>query len=376
MILGKMKSFRFGRRQWLLVTGLVLAVAVLSACLHYTAYKHYKEEAKSFPFVLAWQLTWWTPWIPLVPLIIHVAQAFPVDKQKWLRSILIHAAFCALFSLLHLTLYVTFSWIIGGQTWLNIADKGGGSYFAVLWRLLTTPFMVNFRLRLMIYAVIVLVSLTVDYYKRLQKRELDLHRIEKQLADAQLQALKMQLHPHFLFNTLNSVSALMYKDVQAAEEMVRKLTNFLHMTLESSGSQEVTLKKELDFLNYYLQIEQIRFQDRLDIELKIDPSTLDARVPNLIMQPIVENAIRHGIATRASHGHIEIRSRRQNGVIQLQVQDNGPGLDDQNGEIREGVGLSNTRLRLQQIYGDTYRFDLINAPEGGVVATVELPYQR
>ncbi|MGH9856750.1 MAG: sensor histidine kinase, partial [Acidobacteriota bacterium] len=324
----------------------------------------------------SWQLTWWTPWIPLVPLIIHVAQAFPVEKRKWFKSLLIHAGFCVLFSLLHLTLYVTFSWIVGGQTWLDVAGETPVGYFTVLWELLTTPFRVNFRLRLLIYAIIVLVALTVDYYRRLQKREVDLTQLEKQLADAQLQALKMQLHPHFLFNTLNSVSALMYKDVNAAEEMVRKLTNFLHMTLESSGSQEVTLEKELDFLNYYLQIEQIRFQDRLAIEMKIDPSTLDARVPNLIMQPIVENAIRHGVATRSAHGHIQISSRKQNGVIQLQVQDNGPGLDSLNGEIREGVGLSNTRLRLQQIYGDAYRFDLINSPEGGVLATVELPYQK
>lgn len=371
-----MRALRFGRRQWLLVTGIVLLTACLSAGLHFTAYKHYKEQAKSFSFVLSWQLAWWTPWIPLVPLIIRVAQAFPVEKQKWFRSLLIHASFCILFSLLHLTLYVTLAWVVGGQTWMNVAGKTTGGYFPVLQELLTTPFKVNFRLRLLIYAIIVLVSLTLDYYRRLQRRELDRTRLEKQLADAQLQALKMQLHPHFLFNTLNSVSALMYKDVNAAEEMIRKLTNFLHMTLESSGSQEVTLKKELDFLNYYLQIEQIRFQDRLAIDMKIDPSTLDARVPNLIMQPIVENAIRHGVATRAAHGHIEIRSRRQNGVIQLQVQDNGPGLDSQNGEIREGVGLSNTRLRLQQIYGDTYRFDLVNAPEGGVVATVELPYQK
>ena len=359
-----------------MVTCLVLVIACMSATMHYAAYKHYKEHPKSFGDVLSWQLTWWTPWIPLVPLIIRVAQSFPVEKKNWLKSILIHAGFCAVFSLLHLTMYVSLSWLIGGQVWLNVATKAEERYFPTLWRLLTTPFMVNFRLRLMIYAIIVLVSLTVDYYRRLQKRELDLSRIEKQLADAQLQALKMQLHPHFLFNTLNSVSALMYKDVEAAEEMVRKLTRFLHMTLENSGSQEVTLQKELDFLNYYLQIEQIRFQDRLEVEMKIDPSALDARVPNLIMQPIVENAIRHGIATRAGHGQIEIRATRENGSIQLQVQDNGPGLDPNHGEIREGVGLSNTRLRLQQIYGDTYRFDLVNAPEGGVVATVQLPYQK
>jgi two-component system LytT family sensor kinase len=376
MMLRKMKGIRFSRRHWLMVIGLVILLASLSACLHYVTYKHYKDHPKAFADLLTKEIVWWSPWIPLVPLIIRIAQRFPVEKNKWLRSLLIHAAFCLLFSLVHLTLYVTFCWILGGQVWLNIAEKNTGGYFPVLWQLLTSPTMVNFRLRLLIYTIIVLVSLTIDYYTRFQKRELELSRLEKQLADAQLQALKMQLHPHFLFNTLNSVSALMYKDVQAAEAMILKLTNFLHMTLESSSSQEVTLKKELDFLNYYLQIEQIRFQDRLDVKMKIDPSTLDARVPNLIMQPIVENAIRHGVATRASQGHIEIRATRQNGVIQLQVQDNGPGLEMDNGGIREGVGLSNTRLRLQQIYGDTYRFDLMNAPEGGVVATVELPYQK
>jgi two-component system LytT family sensor kinase len=150
----------------------------------------------------------------------------------------------------------------------------------------------------------------------------------------------------------------------------------LHMTLESSGSQEVTLGKELEFLNYYLQIEQIRFQDRLAVEMNIDPSTLDARVPNLIMQPIVENAIRHGVGARAAHGCIQIRANRTNGIIQLQVKDNGPGLEKENHLIREGVGLSNTRLRLQQIYGDHYRLDLSNAPDGGVIATVELPYRK
>jgi len=371
-----MKGIRFGRRQWLLVTGVVILVACLSATLFYETYKHYQNESKSYIDLLEWQIVWWSPWILLVPMIVRAAQLFPVDKQKWLRSLLIHAGLCIVFSLVHLTLYVSVAHILGGGLWLKVAETPGESFFATLYRLYTSPFQVNFRLRLLIYAVTVLVSLTLDYYDRLQRRELELTKLEKQLADAQLQALKMQLHPHFLFNTLNSVSALMYKDTNAAEEMIQKLENFLHMTLESSSSQEVTLQKELDFLSYYLQIEQIRFQDRLAVQLSIDPATLDARVPNLIMQPIVENAIRHGVATRAGQGRIEIRANRTNGVIQLQVQDNGPGLDTENNEIHEGVGLSNTRLRLQQIYGETYRFDLTNAPGGGVIATVELPYQK
>jgi two-component system, LytTR family, sensor kinase len=370
-----MKSFRFGRRQWLLVIGLVVLISVLSASLFYLTYKQYKKESKSFVQLVEWQLTWFSPWILLVPLIVRVAQQFPVDKQNWVRSLLIHAGSCLLFSFIHLTLYVTLSRIIGGGIW-SFVSENGETYRSALFRLYTSPSQVNFRLRLLIYAITVLVSLTLDYYDRHQRRELELSKLGKQLADAQLQALKMQLHPHFLFNTLNSVSALMYKDTSAAEAMILKLENFLHMTLESSDSQEVTLEKELEFLNYYLQIEQIRFQDRLDVKMKIDPATLDARVPNLIMQPIVENAIRHGVATRAAQGRIEIRANRTNGIIQLQVQDNGPGLEKENHLLREGVGLSNTRLRLQQIYGDLYRFDLTNAPNGGVVATVELPYQK
>ncbi len=371
-----MKEIQFGRRQWLLVTGLVLVMACFSAFLLHVTYNHYKAEYRSYTDLLTFQLAWWTPWIPLVPLIIRNALRFPLEKQNWLRTLLIHAGFCIAFSLLHLTLYVTCVRLIGGDMWIKLAEKPGVPYFDVLWRILTNPFMVNFRLRLLIYTIVVLVSLTINYYKKLQGHELELTRLEKQLADAQLQALKMQLHPHFLFNTLNSVSALMYKDVAAAEEMILKLTNFLHMTLESSGAQEVTLQKELDFLNYYLQIEQIRFQDRLAIEMEIDPATLDARVPNLIMQPIVENAIRHGIATRSEQGHIEIRTGKSNGHLQLQVQDNGPGLGTEYEDVREGVGLSNTRMRLQQIYGDDFRFDLSNAPEGGVIATLELPFQK
>jgi two-component system LytT family sensor kinase len=376
MMLQKMKGIRFGRRQWILLTGLVILVAFLSASLLFVSYKHYKEESKKFSDLLGWQLTWWSPWILLIPLIVRAAQKFPVDKQKWFRSLSIHSGLCLAFSLIHLTMYVSAARILGGAMWLKVTEKPGEAFIPALLHLYISPSQVNFRLRLLIYAITVLVSLTLEYYDRTRKRELELSRLEKQLADAQLQALKMQLHPHFLFNTLNSVSALMYKDTNAAEEMIQKLTNFLHMTLESSGSQEVTLQKELDFLNYYLQIEQIRFQDRLAVNMKIDPGTLDARVPNLIMQPIVENAIRHGVATRAAQGRIEIHAKRSNGLIVLQVKDNGPGLEKGNNEIREGVGLSNTRLRLQQIYGDTYRFDLTNAPEGGVIATVELPYQK
>ncbi|HET8677491.1 MAG TPA: histidine kinase [Blastocatellia bacterium] len=188
----------------------------------------------------------------------------------------------------------------------------------------------------------------------------------------------MQLHPHFLFNTLNSVSALLDEDVEAADEMLARLGDLLRMTLTNSGAQEVTLQEELEFLRCYLEIERVRFQDRLTIQMDIDPQALDALVPNLILQPIVENAIRHGIASRINPGRIEIRAARAGDALQLQVKDNGPGIQTKSDlavTSREGVGLSNTRARLKQLYGPRHRFELSDAVGGGLLLTIEIPFQ-
>src|SRR5262249_29158966 len=162
------------------------------------------------------------------------------------------------------------------------------------------------------------------------------------LAQAQLSALKMQVHPHFLFNTLHSISALLHCDVEAADRMVARLGDFLRLTLDHSGDQEVTLEQELEFLRCYLDIELTRFQDRLTVNLDIEPATLEAQTPNLILQPIVENAIRHGIATRIEPGRIEISSARRGGRLRIEVRDDGPGFaSNSNGAgFREGIGLS------------------------------------
>jgi len=186
----------------------------------------------------------------------------------------------------------------------------------------------------------------------------------------------MQLNPHFLFNTLHSISALIHKDPIIADKMIMRLGDFLRLTLENEGAQDVSLQQELDFLRCYLEIEQIRFQDRLTVEMKIDPEARDVSVPNLILQPIVENAIRHGIAPRSYPGIIDIRAQRKNGMLRIEVKDNGLGLadgTDSRAPWKEGIGLSNTRARLQQRFGDAHRFHLNNAPEGGLVVTFEIP---
>ena len=229
----------------------------------------------------------------------------------------------------------------------------------------------------MCYGTFVLVSSLMDYYERYQAGEFRASQLEAQLAQAQLQALKMQLQPHFLFNTLNSISALQLTDVEAANRMTARLGDFLRLTLDNAGQQEVPLRQEMEFLRGYLEIESIRFQDRLQVTLDLDPETLDTHVPNLILQPIVENAIKYAVVKRAAAGHIQIRAHRYNGALRLQVQDDGPGLQlPALGNIAtRGVGLDNTRRRLQQLYGNAQKFELANVPEGGLLVTLEIPRQ-
>jgi two-component system LytT family sensor kinase len=189
----------------------------------------------------------------------------------------------------------------------------------------------------------------------------------------------MQLHPHFLFNTLHSISALLHRDPETADRMIARLGDFLRLTLDNSGAQEVSLQKELEFLKCYLDIERVRFQDRLTTSLDVEPRALDSRVPNLILQPIVENALRHGLSQRAAPGHLEISAKRDNGSLRIQVKDNGPGLSAITGSKtnkREGLGLSNTKARLEQLYGAAHRFSIENAPGGGLVVTLEIPAER
>ena len=186
----------------------------------------------------------------------------------------------------------------------------------------------------------------------------------------------MQLHPHFLFNTLHSISALVHRDPDTADRMIARLGDFLRLTLDNSGAQEVSLEKELEFLKCYLDIERVRFQDRLTTSLDVEPRALDSAVPNLILQPIVENALRHGLSHRTA-GHLEISAKRYNGSLRIQVKDNGPGLSaitrPKTANTREGLGLSNTRARLEQLYGGAHRFEIENAPGGGLVVTLEIP---
>jgi LytS/YehU family sensor histidine kinase len=243
--------------------------------------------------------------------------------------------------------------------------------FASLLRII----LVSLDYGVMLYAIVLLVHYAVKYYARYQEGRLRASQLETRLAQAQLRALKMQLQPHFLFNTLHSIATLVPEDPEAAETMIARLSELLRLSLENNGWQAVSLSKELEFTESYLGIEQIRFEDRMTVKFDIDPETLDAEVPNLILQPLVENAIHHGMSGGA--GSIEIRSRRSEGKLILQVLDDGPGFGNSgiSGPSGKGLGLANTRARLEALYGKEHNFVVRSASNGGVEAAILIPFK-
>ena len=315
------------------------------------------------------QMTWAYLFAFATPLVLWAAARLPIERSNWIRSALLHIPISivlsvALTALGRVLIWLRFSYPMGRPLTLESV----------------TRFVIgNFSEAIGIYLLIALTSYAFSYYRRYREGQLRTLQLEAQLSQAQLQALKMQLHPHFLFNTLHSISALLNKDVAAARKMITRLGDFLRLTLENSGSQEVTLQQEMDFLSCYLEIERIRFQNRLVTRMDLGEHTLAAKVPNLILQPIVENAIRHGIAPRSTPGLIEIEAKQHNGTLRIQVRDNGPGLSEhRTSEIlfKKGLGLANTENRLKRLYGAAHLFDLRNNPDGGLIVTLEIPFHK
>lgn len=304
-------------------------------------------------------------WFLLTPLVLWLAHHFPLERETLRRNLFVHLGLGAIVALSQLTLYVLFKYLFDlYPAKLSFAQAFG------------SQFIMSIHADYLTYWAIVGLNQAHDYYKRYRERELRAAQLEATLTRAQLDALKMQLHPHFLFNTLNSISVLMAEDVKSARRMLTNLSDLLRASFENVGSHEVSLREELEFLRNYLAIEQTRFQDRLTVRFEIDPETLEAVVPNLILQPLVENAIRHGVAPLPGSGIVEIRSTRRNGLVELKVIDNGPGLKDAlPANTQKGIGLANTKSRLRQLYGDSHDISLDNQASGGLMVTVVIPYR-
>ena len=319
------------------------------------------------------ELIYWYLWALFTPFILWFARRNRIERAAWRRGIVAHLLLVLMLAPLHDVLWRILSpWLAFGillsEVLLALPER---------WpRILVGSFTAFYK-----YWLIIGIYYTFDYYRKYRLKEqaaadlqLKASQLKTQLTQAQLSALKMQLHPHFLFNTLNTISMLMNENVAKANRMLLRLGDLLRVTLENPGVQEVPLRQELAYLQHYLEIEQIRFEDRLHVEIDVRPDVLDVLVPNLILQPLVENAIRHGIARKAAAGHLRIRGYSRTDQLVLEVYDDGPGLNAQGlASEDKGIGLTNTAARLTQLYDDAHHFDLRNAEQGGTVAHLAIP---
>jgi two-component system, LytTR family, sensor kinase len=356
-----------GRRwiKWSLICG-CWTVAALFFTTQAILQNSYAGTPPQWRRVLAWELVYFYLWLILTPAVLRLSRRFRFERGRRLRALAAHSLASLALSLSQLALY--------SSVYQLLHPHGLETPFVTFIEIYKNVFAAYIHFCLLSYWGVLIVDFAVKYYRAYQERALRASQLETSLARAQLQALQMQLQPHFLFNTLNTISELVHEDSEAADRMIARLSGLLRSSLETVGAQEVTLKQELEFLQKYLDIEQMRLGERLTVRVNVAPETLDARVPNMILQPLVENAIRHAITPRAEGGSIEVRAGRRDTKLCVSVCDDGRNsATEGQATFREGVGLSNTRARLKHLYGAEHRFDL-HASGGGLIVSIELPF--
>jgi len=362
------------RRNRLLMWSLTLAVWVMLGVIYAgPIYLEVRAEgmAHNAGKIFTWGILTWCAWAPLTPAMVWLARRFPLVGVSWKRSIAAHLPAFLFFSALH----------SAAATAITLTLKpfdNMGTASTAFWPRFLSRMQGSFGSDLLVYGAVIGICYAIDYYRKYREREVLATQLEAQLAQAQLDSLRMQLHPHFLFNTLNGIVGLVRDNKnQAAVSMLVGLSDLLRHALEHSNEQEVELRDELNFIRLYLNIQQMRFSDRLQIDLNIDPAVTKAMVPNLLLQPLVENAVRHGLGKSAASGRLGISAEPDNGFLKLSVTDNGAGLPD-NWQLKSssGIGLANTAARLQQLYNGNHRLDIRNRKEGGVEVLVVIPLQQ
>ena len=305
---------------------------------------------------------WFIP-AAVAPLIFRLVQRYRIDQRR-LRAIAVHACAALVFTGVHAAGMIAVRAILWGPPpagWLTALQR---------------MHLTNLDWLLMTYTTVVGFTYALGYHREVQARGIREAQLQTSLMEARLKTLEAELHPHFLFNTLHAISTLVHTNPDAADRMISRLSDLLRLTFDRTGAARVPLQEELEFLQKYLEIEQTRFQDRLTVSYEIEPMTLDAEVPRLILQPIVENAIKHGVSPRSGPGLIQITSRIDGERLWLDVRDNGAGLTgNARTQFRSGVGLANTRDRLECLYGDAQTLEFYEG-DGGLTVRIGLPLQR
>ncbi len=304
---------------------------------------------------------YWYLWAAFAFPIIAMARRFRLERRTWRRSLPVHVAGVIVFSSAHSVAVTLVQYSLRASEWTTPLG-------AVVRQMLVR----NFDWEMMTYWAIVGVTLAAQYRQEAYEREVSAAQLQTRLVESQLQNLQQRLHPHFLFNTLHAISTLMHRDVEEADRMLTLLSDLLRLSLRHPEAVVVPLKEELEFLQKYVEIECTRFRDRLTVRYDVQPEALDALVPNLILQPIVENAVRHGIAPRIAPGHVDVIARREGANrLLMEVRDDGVGLSqDAVTALQKGIGLSTTRARLQHQYGAAHQFEFQRRPAGLTVRIV------
>jgi sensor histidine kinase YesM len=360
-------SFRHKALQVIAIFGAWTTVSLISLTRHYME-ESGNGDTRPFWTVFAIWLTCYYSWALLTPLLFRVAKRWPVMRSRWAANLVIHIPISFAFTAVSILLSHFFYCLLVHKPAADVDDYLRSLHF--------TAFLKHFPL----YWSTIAAANGLSYFRALREKErlaaqLELERsqLETSLRQAQLDTLRMQLNPHFLFNTLQTISVLMMDDTASANRMLVRLSDLLRSTLRSSVSSLTQLRDELAFLRDYLEIEQIRFADRLQVKWNIEPETEQAMAPTLLLQPLVENSIRHGIARMATPGTITISSRILDGILHLSVADTGPGLtQEQSRGIGHGIGLSNTRKRLKQLYPQ-HDMEVIAGPSGGFEVRLTVP---
>ena len=361
--------FRVDWLKWATLFGFWAVFSFLNANQVYFEMLHKPGMHHSWWRIVLWQLAVWWVWGCLTPLILGLGRRVTGANASWLRGLLIHLPFSLLLPAAHVAASTEIRILIQPfDVWSDtrpFIDQYSGE--------LRSLFLFDF----FVYWAVLGVGYAFDYRERYRERESAASELKAQLAQARLEALKVQLHPHFLFNTLHAISGLVRRnEQQPAVNMIAGLSELLRRALDSADEQEVALREELKFVELYLDIQRVRFSDRLTVRTDIAPETLDALVPNMILQPLVENAIRHGVSPCESPGTISISAYRSGHMLHVEVSDDGPGLQSgwRVGQS-EGIGLANTVERLKRLYGPEHKFELRNGTAAGVTASLAIPFR-
>jgi signal transduction histidine kinase len=358
-------------RRYLKVTLVVFAawtaIGVLNALQRFANTADMRDQYPLWTLTQIALISHWLKAALSLPLLWFV-ERFPVTTSNWKRQVPRYVVALVVYMLVFLAVRPFLVPTVFYNTWSGVPMKVTPPFTEVIW----VSFRSFFGDLLYSFCLTVVAAYAWEYAKRVKREQLMQERLQARLARAELHALKMQLQPHFLFNTLHTISNLASIDSTKAQQMIARLSELLRLSLDHVSSEAVPVRRELDFLKTYLDIEQTRFEERLSVTIDFSEDVLDAEMPNMLLQPLVENAIKHGISKRAQGGSIMLVGRREHNRLVIVVSDDGAGTS--NGTRGSGIGISNTRARLQQMYGGDFIFE-VRPTERGMVIRIDIPFR-